>query len=165
MNAESKRYGELLERRLALLDSLSKALTESRADFIALDLEAMRRRIREQEQFCQQIRALDADITQAQMHCAKLAGVPPVTDQIHWPQTDGGNAAPADPASLEKIREVMRRVAAAQDQLKRLNNDHQAMLRRSRRTVHVLINLFQSHAPTYAAQVSPATGTLCEERV
>jgi hypothetical protein len=39
------------------------------------------------------------------------------------------------------------------------------MLRRSRRTVHVLLNLFQSHAPTYAAQIAPANGTICEERV
>ena len=61
MNSESERYWRLLERRLSLLDALTKTLAESRADFIALDLEAMRGRIREQEQFCGQIRALDHD--------------------------------------------------------------------------------------------------------
>ena len=160
MNSESERYWRLLERRLSLLDALTKTLAESRADFIALDLEAMRGRIREQEQFCGQIRALDQDISQAQVQCARLAGVPSASAEIRWPAPRG-----TEPALAEKIRETMSRVAAAQGQLQQLNNAHQAMLRRSRRTVHVLLNLFQSHAPTYAAQVAPANGTICEERV
>jgi hypothetical protein len=160
MKTESQRYWELLERRLSLLDSLSRTLSESRADFIAMDLEGIRGRIEEQERFCKQIRALDSDITQAQIRCARLAGVPCVSDEIRW--LDPGNT---EPAITQKIHESLRRVAAAQTKLKRLNNDHQALLRRSRQTVQVLLNLFQSHAPTYAVQVSPATGTLCEERV
>jgi len=160
MNTESERYWRLLERRLSLLDALTKTLAESRADFIALDLEAVRGRIREQEQFCGQIRALDQDISRAQVQCARLAGVPSASAEIRWPAFPG-----TEPALAEKIRETMGRVAAAQRQLQQLNNAHQAMLRRSRRTVHVLLNLFQSHAPTYAAQVAPANGTICEERV
>ena len=160
MSAESERYWGLLERRLSLLDSLSKTLADSRADFIALDLEGIRGRIQEQEQFCRQIRSLDNDITQAQIRCARLAGVPCVSGEICWPETPG-----TDPALGKKIRETMRRVAAAQGKLKQLNDAHQALLRRSQRTVLVLVNLFQSHAPTYAAQVSPATGSICEERV
>jgi hypothetical protein len=89
-----------------------------------------------------------------------MAGVPCLSDEIHWP-----NLAGTDPALSRKIRETMRRVATAQGNLQRLNDAHQALLRRSQRTIHVLVNLFQSHAPTYAAQVSPATGTICEERV
>jgi len=160
MNTESERYWRLLERRLSLLDALTKTLAESRADFIALDLEAIRGRIREQEQFCGQIRALDHDISQAQVQCARLAGIPSASAEIRWPAPPG-----TEPALAEKIHETMRRVAAAQGKLQQLNNAHQAMLRRSRRTVHVLLNLFQSHAPTYAAQVAPANGTICEERV
>jgi hypothetical protein len=160
MNTESERYWRLLERRLSLLDALAKTLAESRSDFVALDLEAMRGRIREQEQFCGQIRALDHDISQAQVQCARLAGVPSASAEIRWPAPPG-----SAPALAEKIHETMRRVAAAQGKLQQLNNAHQAMLRRSRRTVHVLLNLFQSHAPTYAAQIAPANGTICEERV
>jgi flagellar FlgN protein len=160
MNTESERYWRLLERRLSLLDALTKTLAESRADFIALDLEAIRGRIREQEQFCGQIRALDQDISQAQVQCARLAGIPSASAEIRWPAPPG-----TEPALAEKIHETMRRVAAAQGKLQQLNNAHQAMLRRSRRTVHVLLNLFQSHAPTYAAQIAPANGTICEERV
>ena len=165
MTAESARYEELLERRIALLESLAKTLAEARGDFIALDLEAMRRGIREQEQFCGQIRALDQDITHAQIRCARLAGLPPVTNAIAWPPSLGEETPSGIPGAENKIRDALRRVAAAQSQLQRVNNDHQALLRRSRRTVHVLLNLFQSYAPTYAAQVAPASGTLCEERI
>jgi hypothetical protein len=160
MNGEGERYWELLERRLALLDSLAKTLAESRADFIALDLEGMRGRIAQQERVCGQIRALDHDITQAQVRCARLAGVPCASGEIRW--TDPGNT---EGPVAEKIQQALRRVADAQTRLQRLNHDHQALLRRSGRTVRVLLNLFQSHAPTYAAQVSPAGGTMCEERV
>jgi hypothetical protein len=57
------------------------------------------------------------------------------------------------------------RVATAQAELKKLNDAHQAMLRRSRRTVQVLMNLFNSYAPTYSAPVAAAAGTIYEERV
>lgn len=160
MKSESERYLELLEQRLALLDSLSQVLAASRADFIALDLETIWGRIREQERFCTQIRELDHDITQAQVRCAKLAGAPPVTQEIFWPRSGGG-----DPAVVERIYKTMQRVASAQAELKRLNDAHQALLRRSSRTVQVLVNLFQSHAPTYAVQTAPQTGAICEERV
>jgi hypothetical protein len=160
MSAESERYLRLLERRLALLGSLSQTLADSRSDFIALDLDGIRGRIQEQEQFCMQIRALDNDITQAQLRCAKLAGVPSMSGEICWPE-----GASNDPALGEKIHNTMRRITIAQGNLKRLNDAHQALLRRSQGTIRILTNLFQSHAPTYAAKPSPATGTICEERV
>lgn len=160
MKSESERYLKLLEQRLALLDSLVKTLAESRADFIAMDLDAIQGRIQEQEQFCTQIRTLDNDITSAQVRCAKLAGVPAHADEIFWPDSQGS------PANVgEQIRATMRRVAASQKELKRLNDAHQAMLRRSRRTVNVLVNFFHSYSSNYAVPVSPKTGTMCEERV
>jgi hypothetical protein len=152
-NAEAERYWGLLERRLALLAALSQTLADSRADFISLDLEGIRGRIAEQQRFCGQIRALDQDITAAQVRCARLAGVPCVSDAIRWP-----DAAALEPALAARLQ-------AAQSQLQQLNNAHQALLRRSQRTVQVLVNLFQSHAPTYAAPMGPASGNLCEERV
>jgi hypothetical protein len=160
MKSESERYLGLLERRLLALDSLSSALAGSRADFISMDIEAIQQRIQEQEQFCSQIRALDNDITTAQVRCAKLSGMRPPVNEISWPDSGATDAALGD-----KIYEAMQRIAVAQVNLKRLNDAHQALLRRSRRTVHVLVNLFQSYAPTYAVQASPATGTICEERV
>jgi len=159
VTSESTRYLKLLERRLDLLCALADTLAKSRNDFVSVDLGAMERRIAEQEQVCKQIRSLDADITSAQVRCAESAGLRPCTDAISWPPTRGGDAAQQD----EQIRIMLGRIAAAQTQLKRINGAHQAMLRRSKRTVQILLNLFNSFAPTYAAP--GAIGTTYEERV
>ena len=160
MKPESERYLALLEKRLSLLEALSKTLASCRNDFIAMDLESVQNRIQEQESFCSEIQNLDKHITNAQIRCANLTGVSPRTNEIFWP----GAAAPDD-GFRGRIRETMQRVAAAQTELKRLNDAHQAMLRRSRATVGVLINFLQSYAPSYAVPPSRQTGTLCEERV
>lgn len=160
MKSESTQYLKLLERRLELLASLAGTLAESRNDFISMDLGAIESRIAEQEQFCVQIRSLDAEITSVQIRCAERAGARPCTDAISWPGSRDG-----DPRQDEQIRATLGRVATAQAELKKLNDAHQAMLRRSRRTVQVLMNLFNSYAPTYSAPVSGAAGTIYEERV
>ena len=160
MKPESERYLALLEKRLSLLEALSKTLAACRADFIAMDLESMQSRIQEQERFCGEIQNLDKHITNAQIRYADLTGLSPRTSEIFWP------AAPGSGDALDgRIRETMQRVAAAQSELKRLNDAHQAMLRRSRTTVGMLINFLQSYAPSYAAPPTRQTGTLCEERV
>jgi hypothetical protein len=159
VKSESARYLKLLERRLELLGSLAKALVEARNDFICTDFGAIERGIQQQEQFCTQIRSLDAEITSVQIGCAERASLRPCTDAISWPGSPDGNAR-----QDEQIRATLGRVAAAQAELKKLNDAHQAMLRRSRRTVKVLLNLFNSYAPTYAAPVAIASGTTYEER-
>lgn len=160
MKSESQRYLALLEQRLSILEALSKTLEASRSEFIAMDLQAMQARIQEQERFCGEIKTLDHHITSAQVRCAQAAGVAPRANEICWPHT-----APGEAGLSERIRETMQRVAAAQVELKRLNDAHQAMLRRTRRSVGVLLNFFHSFEPSYAAKPSLQPGTLCEERV
>lgn len=158
---ESKQYLALLEKRLSLLDTLSTTLTAARADFIALDLDSIHTRLREQERLCTHIRALDSDISRAQLRYAKLVGLPERQNEISWPAA----AANSEDAVTNKIHHTMLRLAAAQTQLKRVNDAHQSLLRRSRRNVQALLNLFQSYAPEYSVRAAPGTGTLCEERV
>jgi hypothetical protein len=160
LKSESQRYLGLLEQRLSLLEALSKTLAASRADFVAMDLESIQARIQEQERFCTEIRALDNHITNAQVRCATAAGLPPRANEIFWPDTLNSDAR-----IDERIRGAMQRVAVAQTELKRLNDAHQAMLRRTRRTVGVLLNFFHAHGPSYAVPPSVQAGTLCEERV
>lgn len=158
--AESKKYLALLEKRLSLLDALSSTLLAARADFIALDLDSIHARLREQETFCTQIRALDGDISRAQLRYAKLAGLPARQNEIYWPAA----TSDSEDEVANKIHSAMLRLAAAQTQLKRVNDTHQSLLRRSRRNVQALLNLFQSYAPGYSVRATPGTGTLCEER-
>ena len=159
MKPDSARYLKLLEKRLELLGSLAKALAASRNDFVSMDLSAIERRIQEQEQFCTEIRSLDAEITRIQVGCAQRASLRPCTDAISWPGAQDSN-----PSRDEQIRVTLGRVAASQAELKRLNDAHQAMLRRSKRTVQVLLNLFELHAPCYSAPASTAPAATYEER-
>src|SRR5579871_5775190 len=124
---ESKRYLALLEKRLSLLDTLSSTLTAARADFIALDLDSIHTGLREQERLCTQIRALDSDISRAQLRCAILVGQPARPNEISWPMAP----ADAEDAVASRIHNTMIRLATAQAQLKRVNDTHQSLLRRS----------------------------------
>jgi hypothetical protein len=159
--AESKQYLALLEKRLLLLEALSSKLTAARADFIALDLDSIHTGLREQERICVQIRVLDSDISRTQLRYSKLVGLPARQNEISWP----ADTADSENAVANKIHGTMLRLAAAQAQLKRVNDTHQCLLRRSRRSVQALLNLFQSYAPEYSVRAAPGTGTLCEERV
>jgi len=146
VTTESTRLLRLLERRLDLLGTLTVTLQESRNDFVAMDLSGMVRRVAEQEQLCARIRSLDSEISSVQAQCAGRAGLPDI-----------------DVKNGEQIRVMLARISAAQLELKRANDAHQAMLRRSRRTVQVLLNVFNSFAPTYSAPVS--VESTYEERV
>ena len=158
MTPDNKPYLKLLERRLDLLGSLAMALRECRGDFIAMDLGAMERRIAEQEQLCARIRSLDSEISNMQARCSASASAPRSADPASRSSSAEGNSD-----TDRQIRATMGRISAAQLELKRANDAHQAMLRRSRRTVQVLLNIFNSLSPTYAAPAS--VGSTYEERV
>jgi len=155
---DSKQYLGLLERRLDLLGSLAAALLECRGDFIAMDLGAMERRIAEQEQLCARIRSLDSEISNMQAHCSGSAAALRSADPPLLSSSVEGDAN-----TDQQIRATIGRISAAQLELKRVNDAHQAMLRRSRRTVQVLLNIFNSLSPTYAVPAS--VGSTYEERV
>jgi hypothetical protein len=159
MQTESKKYLELLERRLALLDRLTEALSSARGDLVAMDLESIRAGIREQQGLCASISSLDQEISRAQAHAMALTGTP-VRAEISWPAASG-----VEQELRERIRLTLERVARTQQDLRRRNNTHQALLRRSSRTVGVLLNLLQSQAPTYDSAPEAPSGMLCEERV
>ena len=159
VKSNSARYLNLLEKRLDLLLSLTNTLAASRQDFVAMDLNGIERGIQEQEQFCTQIRSLDSEITRIQLSCAERSSLRPCPDSISWPGSNDSS-----PSRDEQIRLTLGRVAEAQAELKRLNDAHQAMLRRSKRTVQVLLNLFDSHAPIYTAPAPQSSSASYEER-
>lgn len=156
MTPDSARYLKLLEHRLGLLSALTDVLRQSRDCFVLTDLSAMERSIAEQAQLCARIRLLDTEISSTQARCAERIG------QAAPAGTIGSPTLPDAHSGHEQIRVVLSRIAAAQSELKKINDAHQSMLRRSRRTVQVLLNLFDSFAPTYSAPQS--VGSTYEER-
>lgn len=151
MSAATTRYLNLLERRLALLGSLASALAAARTDVVALDITGLEARIADQEKLCAEICSLDAHLDRVQQQCATHAVAP---------------VPASDPDSL-RCRETLARLALAQAAVKRLNDEHRALLRRSRRTVHALLNSYHSFAMTYAnpADLHPPRSAAAPARV
>jgi FlgN protein len=146
MSPELETYLELLEKRLSLLRLLAQEFVDGRKEFVALDLDGMYRRISEQEELCRQIHRLHPAIQALQQTCAKQLGL------------DGGpaQAAPEKEVWAERLARVMQELGKAQAEVGRLNQIHAAYLRRSRRTVQVLMNFLANYAMTYACPAEPA---------
>jgi len=155
---ESTRYLKLLEHRFSLLGLLTQSLIQSRSDFIAMKLDAMERLTAEQERLCAQVRSVDAELARVQTGGGEDAGLSPRLAGLCWPGSRDG-----DVQQDNRIRAMLDRIRLAQEELARANHAHQAMLRRSKRTVQILMNFFSSFAPTYS---SPMTARATyEERI
>ena len=155
MNADLETYLKLLEQRLSLLRLLAQELVDSRKEFIALDLDGMYRRISEQEELCRQIQRLHPSIHALQQTCAVQLGLEnpyttSLSENAEWAQ---------------RMRYVMQELEKAQAEVGRLNQIHAIYLRRSRRTIDLLMNFIGSYAMTYArpGESSAAAAAMAEK--
>jgi hypothetical protein len=139
VNIETQRYLELLDRRIALLGSIAEALTAARGDIVSLDVDGLEARISRQEILCGEVRSLDVELDRIQEHC---------TQQIRLPVTEEGRAIRN--ASALRLRETRDRLQLAQARVKQLNEAHQILLRRCRRTAGALLNSYATFATTYS---------------
>jgi hypothetical protein len=143
VTTDTTRFLELLERRIALLGSLAAALIAARADAVCFDLDGLEHRIADQESLCGEIRSLDADIDQVQCRCAVRLGVSQASTQV----VSNGD---------KRMQETLDRLRAAQASVKKLNDAHQHLLVRSRRTAGALLNSYRTFSMTYS---DPARST------
>jgi hypothetical protein len=153
VNPELETYLALLERLLSLLRLLAQEFVDCRKEFVALDLEGMYRRIAEQEELCRQIQRLQPAILALQQTCALRIGV-----ENHGPASNPENAG-----WTSRLTSVMQEIGKAQAEVGRLNQIHAAYLRRSRRTINILMNFVGSYAITYARpaeNILPAPATV-----
>ena len=149
MTNETTRYLELLEQRIRLLGSLAAALTAARFDLVSLDINRLESRIADQQRLCAEICSLDNHLDRMQSQCAK-----------HLAQSTGQGIVSASDADSARLQETLDRLARVQASVKQLNAQHQALLRRSRRTVSALLNSYHTFSMTYSnpAERRPSTG-------
>jgi hypothetical protein len=150
MNLASAKYLKLMESRLELLRSLIHIEGEWRRAFIASNLRDSEHFSGDQELICARIRTLDNEISSL---------------QAMGRETGSSTSSEADPVIDRGIRVAVAQMATLHLDLKQSNQIKQAILRRSKFTINALQNLFNSHAPTYAAPASPSSGTIYEENV
>jgi hypothetical protein len=153
MKSEVQRYLELLERRLATLRLLAADLDESRSAYVTLDLRAMHQHTSHQENLCTEIRTLDSELRDLK---GKLTG-PVTTGEI--PSTVGCLEAQMDPTSARQLNLLLGGLKAIQADVRRLSRVHSELLRRSRRSVNVLLNFLAHYSGTYPIPVTRSKGT------
>jgi hypothetical protein len=134
MSDDNITYLELLEQRIELFNSLSASLLAARSAMVAVDIDGLESRIAQQREICGNIEKLDEQIERLQYQCAAHL-------RMH-----GGVEPLANTAELE---EVLHRLHQAQARVKELNAAHQALLKRSRRTVTALLNSLHTFEGTY----------------
>jgi len=152
MKREVQRYLELLERRLVTLRLLAADLDESRTAYVNLDLRAMHRHISQQENLCTEIRLLDAELKSAREKLTDQGApgeLPVAVTQLE---------ARLDPASGRQLQLLLSGLKAIQADVRRLSRVHSELLRRSRRSVNVLLNFLAHYSGTYPLHVIKPKG-------
>ena len=137
VSPESTRFLALLEQRIALLGNLAESLTFARESLGTLDINSLEARIAMQQQLCTQISALDSEIDRVQRQCSAT---------IHGATGTSGNSSAQD----SRMRDTLARLHAVQSNVKHLNEAHQVLLQRSRRTLGALLNSYRCFSATYA---------------
>jgi hypothetical protein len=141
--SEIQQYVELLKRRLASLRLTAKELRECRESFTRGDLEAIREHVLYQKGLCSEIRALDDELRGLRRQLAAPSGLQP----------DG-----MSPAAFERLfdadcsfqlRQVRDDFEVVQERVRRLNRVYAGLIRRSRRSIDVLINVMAKYDGTY----------------
>jgi hypothetical protein len=141
--SETRMYVELLKRRLASLRLMAKELVDCRHSFVSMDIESAREHISYQQGLCSEIRFLDHELRVLRAQIVGAAGLQP----------DGlDNAAFAslfDNSSALELRQVVGELTDVQKRVWRLNRVYAGLIRRSRRSINVLINVMASYMGTY----------------
>jgi len=148
--SETQQYIGLLKRRVASLRLMAKELRECRESFTSMDLEATREHIAYQQGLCSEIRSLDDELRVLRRQLAVGSGL----------ESEGMSAARFeglfDADSATQLRQVIRDLTEVRKGVRRLNGVNAGLLRRSRRTINVLINFMASYIGTY--NPSPGRG-------
>jgi hypothetical protein len=141
---ETQFYLELLKRRVASLRLMAKELRDCRAALINMDLEATRQHISYQQGLCSEIRFLDHELEVLRRDLAQAGGLEPegMSETAFGKLFDAGSGA--------QLRQIMDDLAQVQQRVWRLNRVYAGLLRRSRRSIHVLINVLASYSGTYS---------------
>jgi len=134
MSKENETYLELLERRIELFNSLSATLLAARSAVAAFDIGGLESRIAQQQVLCAAIQKLMEQTERLQSQCTAHL-------RLH-----GGGETIANSPELEA---TLQRLHQAQEAVKQLNDAHQALMKRSRRTVTALLNSLHTFEGNY----------------
>ena len=140
MRFDPEKYVALVEERLSLVRLLAAQLVQCRQDFVSMNLDRMYTRIAEQESTCRRIEALAPLIGALEQLSLRDHGL----DSLALARHNEGAAWAG------RLGQLTQECEEAQSDVARLSQVHTAYLRRSRKTIEVLLNSLGMHAMTYS---------------
>jgi hypothetical protein len=153
MGNEVQRYLGLLERRLSTLRLLATDLDESRSAYVRLDLSAIQQHTAHQDNLCTEIRTLDTELQELKRILNTLAVAGELPPGLEGLETQ------LDPASARQLHLLLGGLKTIQVDVRRLCRVHSELLRRSRRSVNVLLNFLAHYSGSYPTSIVPAKAT------
>ena len=146
MQQEVDRYLILLEKRLATLRQLATQIRESQDAYAGMDLDRITHYIAHQENLCNQVRSFDLQIQSLSKSLGdalnlELDLAKPATLMSHL-----------DESSQRKLRIVTQGLANIQADVKRLNRVQAELLKRSKRSINVLVNMMAQYTCRFELQ-------------
>lgn len=143
MQYEMPRYINLLQRRVETLGRLAAALESGQFPITHLDVNGIYEKIALQENLCAEMQFLNRELETLQNRLAaelQLNAKPFDVDAL---------AARVEPADAERLRLLLSGLAAAQADVRRLNRVYAGLVRRSRRSINVLMTFMANLTGTY----------------
>ncbi|HYH00177.1 MAG TPA: hypothetical protein VD837_13670 [Terriglobales bacterium] len=123
MAAQPTTYVDLLERQLELSRLLMVELCDSKTAIATLDLRAIEQQTLRQESICCELAFVREEIARVESPDLRLA---------------------IDATTCEKLASLRQRIAEAEQELTRANRVQEALVRRSRRSINVMVNVFST---------------------
>jgi flagellar biosynthesis/type III secretory pathway chaperone len=139
MQPELDRYVNLLERRLDSLRQLAVQLKETQHAYTAMDLNRITQYINQQENLCNEIRSFDDQIRELSK---SLSAALNLELDLAAPEVLMSHL---DESSQRKLKVVTQGLANIQADVRRLNRVQAELLKRSKRTVNMLINMMAQY--------------------
>jgi hypothetical protein len=146
--SQTRQYIELLKRRVASLRLMARELRECRESFTSMDLEAIHAHVLYQKSLCSEIRALDDELRVLRRQMAAPSGQQPKGMSL------AASQGLCDADSSLQLQQVIDDLEVVQKRVRRLNRVYTGLLRRSRRSINVLINVMAK----YIGTCSPSPG-------
>lgn len=141
---EPTQFIESLERHLGLLRELAAEMNSARAALASMNLEGIHEHNARQCELCERLRHEETSRERAPRAATAEVNSSASGEEIRvWLRT-------LDAPASQRIRKMLRELAAAADEIRELNCVQTRLIQGTRRTLHVMNNAYASFAPTYS---------------
>ena len=124
---------KVFEQRLGTMRALADELRQSSDAVVNLDLLRLERVSERQRQLCEEMRALNRELAEAEAREASPASSTPELEEFH-----------------ARAAELKREMCSLQEEIARLTRVQQALLRRAQRSAQVMANVLAFCFPLFA---------------